>query len=1132
MTLPMNDATRRQVTAARPDASTWLSANAGSGKTRVLTDRVARLLLEGVLPQHILCLTYTKAAASEMQNRLFKRLGSWAMKSDADLSAELAELGVSGKSAPEDLRQARTLFARAIETPGGLKIQTIHSFCSSLLRRFPLEAGVSPLFSEMEDRAAALLREDIVEQMAEGADAPLLRDLAEHFTGADLGDLTANITRNADRLRHGASFDSLAALLDLPSGYTSAQVLADVFLGGEMELLQTLITVLRSGGTTDNRAADKLSRITAADHTALDVLEGVLLNGAGAKSPFSAKLETFPTKKLRSENPDLIDKLQPLMLRVEDTRPRRLALRAALRSAALHAFSARFIALYEEAKLTRGWLDFDDLILRARNLLNEPAVAEWVLYRLDGGIDHILVDEAQDTSPVQWQVIERLAQEFTSGTGARSDITRTIFVVGDQKQSIYSFQGADPAEFDRMREEFAARLNPTGHQLQNLSLEYSFRSSPAVLNLVDKCFETQVEAGFPAGNRHIAFNDDMPGRVDLWPVVEPMGKAEKDDWFDPVDRLGDTHHTVILAERVARQIKRMIAQDTIADGRDDTGAYTQRPIQPGDFLILVQRRSDLFHEIIRACKLEGLPIAGADRLKVGGEMAVRDLGALLSFLATPEDDLSLATILRSPLFGWSEQALFDLAHRRKPGSYLWAALRDRGAEFPATLEVLNDLRGQTDFLRPYDLIERILTRHKGRHHFLARLGAEAEDGINALLSQALAYEKSSVPSLTGFLQWMETDDLEIKRQMDSATNRIRVMTVHGSKGLEAPIVIMPDTGKRLIKTDTPIVPVEDTALWNMSADAAPAPLAEARSQLAEAQAAERLRLLYVALTRAEKWLIVAAAGDLGKDGNSWYDTVRRAMLASAAAPMQFDGGEGLRLSHGDWDGAVSAPATPPQEVTTTLPAFLTCPAALPPDPQTTLSPSDLGGAKALAGDQGLDQEAAKARGIWLHSLLEHLPDHSQAQWRSVAERLLDASEAAPTTAEFEEIFAEATRNLSKSELAWIFAPETLAEVPITANLGAQRLYGIIDRLVITNEAIWVIDFKSNAILPENPTRTPEGILRQMGAYSHALSQVFKDMPIRTAILWTAKAELMELPHDLVTKSLQDAAHLDALPPQT
>lgn len=1129
----MNDATRRQITAARPDASTWLSANAGSGKTRVLTDRVARLLLEGVLPQHILCLTYTKAAASEMQNRLFARLGSWAMKSDADLAKELAELGAGAQATSEDLANARTLFARAIETPGGLKIQTIHSFCASLLRRFPLEAGVSPLFSEMEDRAAALLREEIVEDMASGADAHLIEDLARYFTGQDLEDLTGEITRKADLFRSPKSNADLSAFFGLPEDFDQNALLASVFLGGELDLIANLITLLRTGGANDNKAADKLQTITANDTAAIATMESVFLTGGSAKSPFSAKLGSFPTKKLQAANPDLIAKLEPLMLRVEDARENRLALTTVQRSAALNAFAHRFIQHYEQQKTLRGWLDFDDLILRARALLSDPAVAEWVLYRLDGGIDHILVDEAQDTSPAQWQVIERLAQEFTSGTGARSDITRTIFVVGDKKQSIYSFQGADPAEFDRMRDEFADRLKASDHALQDLSLEYSFRSSPAVLNLVDETFKNHASAGFPEANRHIAFHDQMPGRVDLWPVVDPTPKPEKDDWFDPVDRIADTHHTKILATRVAQEIRRMIDSGaTIATSKDDDGKFAQRKVREGDFLILVQRRSDLFHEIIRACKTEGLAIAGADRLKVGAEMAVRDLAALLSFLATSEDDLSLATILRSPLFGWSEQALFDLAHRRVPRQHLWEALRKRREEFPDTLAMLDDLRRNADFLRPYDLIERVLTRHEGRRKLLSRLGGEAEDGINALLSQALSYEKSAVPSLTGFLQWMETDELEIKRQMDSASNRIRVMTVHGSKGLEAPIVIMPDTGRRIIKTDAPIVDVDDTAIWNAAKDVSPNRLNTARDAMAAKLEAERLRLLYVAMTRAEKWLIVAAAGELGKDGKSWYDTIGAAMQRSGAEVTKMPGGEGLRIDHGDWSGAVEQAEDKEVAEAPTLPDFLSTEAPDPTPKHKPLSPSDLGGAKALPGDAGLDEEAAKRRGSQIHLLLEHLPDHDPTAWPQVAEALLQGDLEPETEAEFADLLQEAARTLQTPDLTWLFDPSALAEVPLTADLGTHKLHGIVDRLLVSENRILAVDFKTNATVPAAPEQTPEGVLRQMGAYAHALSQIYPNHDIQTGILWTRTATFMPLTHDLVTNSLKTTGYLDATPPQT
>ncbi|WP_372571559.1 double-strand break repair helicase AddA [Ruegeria jejuensis] len=1108
-----NDATERQVQAARPDASTWLAANAGSGKTRVLTDRVARLLLSDVEPQHILCLTYTKAAASEMQNRLFKRLGKWAMLGDAQLQAELIDLGLEGSVDSARLAHARTLFARAIETPGGLKIQTIHSFCSALLRRFPLEAGVSPQFSEMEDRSAALLRAEIVEDFADGDESELVDGIAQFVTDTDFDALTQAIAQNRTGFQTIRDWAGLLDLFDLPRGFDEQALAGSVYLGDEVELIRTIRPILTESGGNNAKAAAKLATFTEAALSQLPVLESVLLTGASAKEPFSAKIGSFPTKPVR-EGPlaEQMPQLEALMQRVEEAREQRLALTAARKSWALHRFATAFLPEYERRKQLRGWLDFDDLIFKARHLLNDPAVAAWVLYRLDGGIDHILVDEAQDTSPAQWDVIEKLAQEFTAGEGARPDVERTIFVVGDKKQSIYSFQGADPDAFDQMQAQFGQRLQNSGSNLQDLTLEYSFRSSPAILRLVDLVFTEQPAAGFRKEAQHRAFKADLPGRVDLWPVVEKVEEDEDREWTDPVDRPGAQHHTVVLADRIAREIKAMIDGDaTIPEDGDKPGQFVRRKVRPGDFLILVQRRSDLFAEIIRACKKGELPIAGADRLKVGAELAVKDLAALLSFLATPEDSLSLATVLRSPLFGWSEQQLFDLAHRREE-VFLWQALRGRGKEFPQTLAMLSDLMAQTDFLRPYDLIERILTRHDGRRKLLGRLGAEAEDGINALLSQALAYERSDVPSLTGFLVWMQTDDLEIKRQMSGVGDMIRVMTVHGAKGLEAPIVILPDTGPRRATTDAEVMRAGDTPVWRVSKDASPAVIAAARAEAREKQMNERLRLLYVALTRAEKWLIVAAAGELGKAGDSWYQMVQAAMGPAGATTLP--DGQTQRLEHGDWSGLPFVEETEASKPSADLPElFLRNPPEPTPQPKP-VSPSDLGGAKALPGDQGQDENAAKRHGTAVHLLLEHLPRCDSAEWPARSETLLPDYDKA----ERDLALSEASAVLRNPTLAPVFAPETLAEVAVTAPMNGHRIHGVIDRLIVTSDHVQAIDFKSNATVPDTPETCPEGLLRQMGAYVCALEQVYPGRRIDAAILWTRTGSLMPLPHDLVTAS--------------
>lgn len=1101
----MNEASLRQIVAADPTASTWLSANAGSGKTRVLTDRVARLLLNGTSPQRVLCLTYTKAAASEMQNRLFARLGAWAMLSDAELSAALRDIGHDADLTADTLASARRLFARAIETPGGLKIQTIHSFCASLLRRFPLEAGVTPQFTEMDDRTAKRLRADVLESLTlSHGDA--VEDVLRHFTGETLDALMQGIAKHRDAFSPPLDFAAVMGRFDLAPDADVHGLLADVFLGVEQDLIAQIVPVLQAGTKTDAKAAEKLSKLslTPPDLADLIALEGLFLFGATAKAgPFTAKLDAFPTKATRGTLGDALHPLQELMRRVEAARPQRLSLAAAQKTHALHQFAAAFLPALESRKTQRGWLDFDDLILRARDLLTDPSVSQWVLFKLDGGVDHILVDEAQDTSPQQWRVIELLTQEFTAGASARSE-DRTIFVVGDKKQSIYSFQGADLDMFETMRTDFSARLDAVGVGLNRTELLHSFRSSDAILRMVDHCFADNRGTGLGGDVKHIAFQQSLPGRVDIWPVIDKTADPEDGAWFNPVDLVSDEHHTAQLARRIAEQIRHLI----------DTGVFiphgdSARPVHEGDFLILLRRRSQLFHEIIRACKVQGLEIAGADVLRLGGEMAVRDLTALLSFLATPEDDLSLAAALRSPLLGWSEDDLFRLAYGRK--GYLWAALRD-GPATPAR-EILTDLRNQTDFLRPFDLIERVLTRHGGRRLLLARLGVEAEDGIDAFLSQALEFERGNVPSLTGFLTWLETEEVKIKRQADTAGRRIRVMTVHGAKGLEAPIVILPDTAKQRDRGSDDLVQMGDTMCWTMRSGENP-PVLEAAINTAKAsRAAEDARLLYVAMTRAETWLIIAASGEVGDD-QCWYDQAETAARAIGASTHQFRFGTGLRHAHGTWPDKGACAANSPA-IAPTMPPWIDQIAAPPLRPTPALTPSGLGGAKALPGEYAkLDGDDALRRGQQLHLLLEHLPSWAGAgpdiQLRRAHDLLIAANDPGPAP-DVAALLSEAQAVLAAPDLDFLFAPDALAEVELCADLFGQRLSGTIDRLIITNKTVLAVDYKSNTIVPDRPASVPEGLLRQMAAYDTALRQIYPGRDVQVALLWTRTAQLMPLP---------------------
>ena len=1124
-------ATRRQIEAAHPGQSTWLSANAGSGKTRVLTDRVARLLLDGVAPDHILCLTYTKAAAAEMQNRLFQRLGDWAMLDDARLTVELGTLGVA---VPDDgfLNRARTLFAHAIETPGGLRIQTIHSFCAALLRRFPLEAGVSPQFTEIEDRAAELLREDVLEQMALGPDVALVQAVAQHDTNDTLEALAKAVTQARTafgQVRRDADF---GAAYGLSEGTSEATLLQSVFQDDVVARLTGIVPALLNSSSNDVKAGEALARVTEASLASLQYLEDVLLYGSSAKTPYSAKVGTFPTKPLRKVlGASVMDWLDALMTRVESARDTRLSLAAARRDRDLHHFARAFLARYEAEKLRRGWLDFDDLIDRAHALLTDPKVAAWVMYRLDGGIDHILVDEAQDTSPRQWAVIELLTQEFTAGQGARSDVSRTVFVVGDKKQSIYSFQGADAAEFDRMRDVFSGRLGALGDKLHRRALAYSFRSAAPVLGTVDQTFVGREASGFAQDEPHSAFFAAMPGRVDLWPRVPRADKEDAADWHRPVDHVSPRHPHVVQAQRVAFTIDRLIRDRHPMPATD---GQTSRPVQAGDFLILVRARNKLFSEIIRACKQAGLPIAGADRLKVMAELAVRDIGAFLAFLDLPQDNYSLAVALKSPLFGLDEQALFTLAHGRgnKP---LWEVFREQADRYGPQIALITDMLQNADFLRPYDLIDRLLSQHDGRRRLLSRLGDEAQDGIDALLSQALSYERTEVPSLTGFLHWMHSDDLEIKRQADSAGDKIRVMTVHGAKGLESPVVILPDCGGSRPPDKDPLLVEDGRVFWKLNKAEQPARQVALVASRDDKSARERDRLLYVAMTRAERWLIVAAEDPAQKsEPEDWYALVRGGLTRAGAVGHAFDfgphgAGEGLRLEAGAWDTVATEPPVPsdagahapmpdlPDWVNRRAPAGVTLP--------KPLSPSELGGAKALPGDDGEETEAAKRRGTAVHSLLEHIPRMTDVTANGLSHLLADLQPDLPAE-DRAALVTEAQNVVGLPALDWVFATDALAEVAIVGDVpGFGRMSGKIDRLIVGPELVIAVDFKTNRVVPAAADLCPEGLLRQMGAYHALLSGLYPGRRIETGILWTWTAAYMPLPQDMVAAALR-RAHLD------
>ena len=1119
--MKFNDATLAQIYAANPIKNTWVSANAGSGKTRVLTDRVARLLLNNTDPQKILCLTYTKAAAAEMQNRLFDSLGKWAMLPDEELRTELKSLGENENAlSPDKIKQARTLFAAALETPGGLKIQTIHSFCDALLRRFPLEAGVSPQFNMLEERQAKQLRIEVVERMAQQSETSEIDMLAKHLTRLNTDDLTNEIVKKR------TGFDIAPTPKDF--GISQDISLDKIFnerINPHNDIINSLIELLKTGSKNDIKAADKLREyfLDNTNNTKLKILEKVFLNGKTAKAgPYSAK-ENVATLKLIPKTHSFFDIQSIISKDVEATRKCRLAINAYNKTLVLHSFAQSFLKAYDKRKAFNAYLDYDDLINLSSKLLTSSSMAQWVLYRLDGGLDHILVDEAQDTSPAQWAVIDCLAREFTYGISA-NERPRSLFIVGDEKQSIYSFQGADPDIFSEKKSEFRDLFQHINQDMESRELLYSFRSAPKILSLVDQIF-TSENVKNPKST-HKAFHDSKPGRVDLWPFIEKQNQPDKEVWYRPVDMPAPNDPKQELARLIAKNIKGILQSKQTINVDNEL-----RPVNPGDILILVQGRetqssSSLFKEILKELKSSNLPVAGADRLNVGDELAVRDILSLLQFANMANDDLSLAEAMRSPLLGLTENELFKTAHKRQ--GTLWQSLRDQNHHTNA-LAILTDIRNQVGYLRPYELIERILTKHRGREKLLARLGSEVEDGIDELLAQSLQYEALEPPTLSGFLQWFVSGEVEIKRDMGKG-NQIRVMTVHGSKGLESPIVILPDTGDKSLPQNAQITLSNNSSVWRSTGDEGSEIQNNAEKVIKEKQTQEKMRLLYVALTRAESWLIICGAGTR-KSERSWYNLIKGALVSLNASKNDFkDIGEGLLFKDNNWESlSVKEKSGELNTKKNTYPKWLMENAKKIDRPKQTLAPSNLIGEKTLQNTFNTSNSDAKELGKILHKILEFLPSIPKNQWEVFLNGFFESNNFGISDEIKDSLILEAIGLLENPTLAYIFfTPNGLSEVGITSHIPQlnNNILGYIDRLIIDKNTITAIDFKSNVSIPISDEEIPKGILAQQAVYLLALQKIYPAYEIIIAILWTKTGEVMKISHNTAINSLDAIQHLD------
>jgi ATP-dependent helicase/nuclease subunit A len=1121
---------KTQTTASDPDRSAWVAANAGSGKTHVLAQRVIRLLLSGVAPARILCITFTKAAAANMANRVFGELRKWTLLDDAALDDAMRKMGAARIDANQR-RRARQLFALALETPGGLKVHTIHAFCTQLLHLFPFEANVAARFQVLDETAEHQMLEklslDVMLKAADAPDSPLGRALAQAVLAAadqTFRDMVREVIRKRDKLTRwveaaGGVPQAMAQLsqsLGVRPDETVQQVDAAIFHDSLIANSEwaAVGAALIGGSKTDKEQGARFHALATLNGTELlDTYLGIYCTKDRAKIK-----DRLVTSAIQKEHPDLCQRLDNERDRVWALVQRKRAVEARDRSVALFTIAHAVIAGFRAEKNRRGLLDYEDLIDKTLDLLNDVSAA-WVHYKLDRGIHHVLIDEAQDTSPKQWAIVTALVSEFFAGQGAH-DRPRTIFAVGDEKQSIFSFQGAAPREFDRMRKHFQGEHTRAQLGFVSTEFKHSFRSGEIVLGAVDKVFfPPHAHAGLtadPVPPIHQALPEAAPGLVEIWRLEASEERGAVEPWDAPFDTQTATSGVVKLARRIAGSVAAWRRQGRLAK----------------DVLVLVRRRGALFEAIIRALKHERIPVAGADRLVLTEHIAVMDLLVLTDALLLPEDDLALATVLRSPLFGLSDNELFELAWDRR-GS-LRSALRAKRSDLAARLD---ELSVAARALTPFAFYADLLGAGGGRRKILGRLGHEANDALDEFLNLALDYERAETPSLQGFVAWMRAAESEVKRDMEMARDEVRVMTVHGAKGLEAPIVILADTTtppqgwhppKLLpLQAGTAVPGAPGLLVWAGGKANDVGPMGAAREAALNEARDEYRRLLYVAMTRAIERLIVCGV-DGGKKlpEGCWYELVQGALTEHCVEEQADDGASQVlryRKQPDAGGGATDKPAEA-AAAAVAVPGWLNRMVEAAPPRAAPLKPSGFVDDPEATQQPGAREARRRAilRGNIVHRLMQSLPDIPPERRAEAARRYIERQDTDFTEPELVGIVDSVSAMLTDPRFAELFAPGSRAEVPIIGRIGDRAVAGVVDRLVVAPGAVLIADYKTNRPAPLSLTETQtryQGYIVQLSLYRAVLMRLYPGRPVRAALVWTALPGLAEIPAETLDAGL-------------
>lgn len=1131
-----DEASLAQFRAASPQHSVWVSAHAGTGKTRVLTYRVLRLLIDGAEPSEILALTYTRHAASEMRNRIYESIMEWPYLEKIKLIKACKDIGIESPT-EEQLERARNLFARLLDATAFLRIETIHAFCQSVLRRFPREAGINPYFRVMEDKQAKQLKETALARTLSQSDDSINDALERLALVRDVNDIMTLMrdmsryprlleqTRGNPQMVKRQIYRYLGCENSIDDPDSIHKLIQDMIHpdAATEALLQRIVQAKSEYGTAaEQKKAQELASWLEADSDQrqdrlLDIIK-VFLNGDGDI------LSRLVTKDVDQNDPDLKLAMETHGKTLINTLKLIHAIDTAQNSFDLIQLARMEFDHYQSLKWQRGMMDYDDLIRMTGRLLNDTSVA-WVRFKLDQGIRYLMIDEAQDTSPEQWEIFDQLFEDQLNDQTDKvqqKKPARTVFSVGDYKQSIYSFQGARPDQFVDQGGNVAEKSKTYGRAFEKVDLDTSFRTTAAILDLVDHVVGAKgnlsLLAGVGSPVPHKCHRQEVAGWVHLH---HPTRTAEDDE----------TDVVIAHARHIATTISSMIGHIYLPS--------VERMATAGDILILLRKRDGFYDALHRELQARGIPLAGADRIKLMDDITSLDLIALGEVMLLPEDDLTLAAVLKSPLFGLTEDQLYDLARDRGKTETLFARLYQNPANDDAVAiayERLLEYMGLAEKFGVHGFYNQVLDMPM-RAAFIRRQGMPVLDILGEFLEQARHYETEYTASLLGFLQVMKTDLTDIKRDDDSDVKAVRIMTVHGAKGLESPIVIIPDA-YQMKQNHSTLRPVEVPGLADelplfpaasryvsVRADA----VVQASEAVKQAEEEESHRLLYVAMTRAMDGLLISAFEKprSRSEKHSWFERIALAMADLGVEPSDngwFYGAypdipdqraeQITDLQHKDQQDSQSLD----------LPDWVNRPPAAEPKPPRPVAPSRLSLPQFVGSITGTDRKDAIRRGQIIHRLLETLPNLAPEYHDAASARIINAN-ASPNDSDDtkRDMLHEAQSIIALPELALLFTSQAYAEIPVSGLVGNYAVSGVIDRLVVTDDAVIFVDFKTGQT-PDHLADIAPSYITQMGLYTRLLGDIFSGKRIDAGLIYTETPTVFWLPEQVLTDAVKTFFH--------